>query len=171
MGGREMGEQIRVFRPVQRLRGCRLALFISPLLPGPQVELPELLLEVNSWTTFTAEFTHLGEDNAWIESLPTSICAVLMAEACNIGLKQLARKDVPALRWDRLRWVQQHYVRADTITSANARLVDKQASIQALAARRWVQLRRILAVYRPFQDTGVPAYRCFRSQYYRDPTV
>ena len=95
----------------------------------PEVELPELLLEVNSWTGFTAEFTHLGEDNAWIESLPTSICAVLMAEACNIGLKPLARQDVPALRWDRLRWVQQHYVRADTITSANARLVDEQASI------------------------------------------
>ncbi len=95
----------------------------------PEVELPELLLEVDSWTGFTTEFTHLGEDSAWIESLPTSVCAVLMAEACNIGLKQLARKDVPALRWDRLRWVQQHYLRADTITSANARLVDEQASI------------------------------------------
>jgi TnpA family transposase len=96
----------------------------------PEVELPELLMEVDSWTGFTAEFTHLGEDNAWIESLPTSVCAVLMAEACNIGLEELSRKDVPALRWDRLRWVQQHYVRADTITSANARLVDKQSSIR-----------------------------------------
>lgn len=95
----------------------------------PEVELPELLLEVDSWTRFTAEFTHLGEDNAWIESLPTSICAVLMAEACNIGLKPLVRPDIPALREDRLRWVQQHYLRADTITSANARLVDAQASI------------------------------------------
>ncbi len=95
----------------------------------PEVELPELLLEVDSWTGFSAEFTHLGEDNAWIETLPTSVCAVLMAEACNIGLDELARKDVPPLRWDRLRWVRQHYVRADTITSANARLVDEQASI------------------------------------------
>ena len=95
----------------------------------PEVDLPELLLEVNSWTGFADEFTHLGEDSAWIENLPTSVCAVLMAEACNIGFKPIARRDVPALRTDRLRWVQQHYVRADTITSANARLVDEQASI------------------------------------------
>jgi len=91
----------------------------------PEVDLPELLLEVNSWTGFAAEFTHLGEDTAWIESLPTSVCAVLMAEACNIGFKPIARRDVPALRTDRLRWVQQHYVRADTIACANARLVDE----------------------------------------------
>lgn len=47
----------------------------------PEVELPEVLLEVDSWTGFTAEFTHLGQDNARIESMSISICAVLMAEA------------------------------------------------------------------------------------------
>ena len=95
----------------------------------PEVELPEMLLEVNGWTNFTSEFTHLGEDSAWIEDLPVSICAVLMAEACNIGLKPLSRPGVPALKMDRLRWVQRHYVRADTITAANARLVDAQTTI------------------------------------------
>lgn len=95
----------------------------------PDVELPEILLEVNRWTGFAGEFTHLGEDSAWIEDLPVSICAVLMAEACNIGAVPLARPDNPALRPDRLRWVEQHYLRAETIAAANARLVDSQASI------------------------------------------
>jgi hypothetical protein len=95
----------------------------------PDVDLPEILLEVNRWTNFAGAFTLLGEDSAWIEDLPVSICAVLMAEACNIGSVPLVRHDNPALKPDRLRWVEQHYLRAETITAANACLVDHQASI------------------------------------------
>jgi TnpA family transposase len=95
----------------------------------PNVDLPEILLEVNRWTNFASAFTHLGEDSAWIEDLPVSICAVLMAEACNIGSVPLVRHDNPALKPDRLRWVEQHYLRAETITAANGCLVDHQASI------------------------------------------
>lgn len=61
--------------------------------------------------------------------LPTSICAVLIAEACNIGLEPLVRSDVPALTRGRLFWVQQIYIRIDTLIRANARLVDTQAHI------------------------------------------
>lgn len=95
----------------------------------PEADLPEVLLEVNRWTNFASAFTHLGEASAWIADLPVSICAVLMAEACNIGALPLSRHDNPALKPDRLRWVQQHYLRAETITSANACLVDHQATI------------------------------------------
>ena len=95
----------------------------------PEADLPEVLLEVNRWTNFASAFTHLGEDSAWIADLPVSICAVLMAEACNIGALPLARDDNPALKPDRLRWVAQHYLRAETITAANACLVDHQATI------------------------------------------
>jgi TnpA family transposase len=57
------------------------------------------------------------------------LCAVLLAEAGNIGVEPLVRPDVPALTYGRLLWVQQHYLRAETLTRANARLVDAQTTI------------------------------------------
>ncbi len=60
---------------------------------------------------------------------PVSISAVLMAEACNIGLEPLIRSNVPALTRHRLNWTKANYLRAETITSANARLVDFQATL------------------------------------------
>jgi TnpA family transposase len=95
----------------------------------PRVDLPEVLLEVQARTGFADEYTHLGEGNARVEDLSTSICAVLIAEACNIGLEPLVRPDVPALTRGRMSWVQQNYIRMDTLIRANARLVDAQARI------------------------------------------
>ena len=43
--------------------------------------------------------------------LTTSLSAVLVAEACNTGIKPLVRADVPALHRSRLRWVSQNYLR------------------------------------------------------------
>ena len=100
---------------------------VSALLP--RVDLPEVLLEVHARTGFANEFTHISEGNARVEDLTTSICAVLLAEACNIGLEPLVRSDVPALTKGRLLWVQQNYIRLETLTRANARLVDAQAHI------------------------------------------
>lgn len=57
------------------------------------------------------------------------MCAVLLAEACNVGLTPMVRKGIPALERDRLLYVQQNYLRPDTISRANARLVDYQATI------------------------------------------
>ena len=90
----------------------------------PRVDLPEAILEVQEWTGFANEFTHLSEGNARVGDLPMSICATLLAEACNIGLEPLVRRDFPALRRNRLAWVQQNYIRAETLAQANARLVD-----------------------------------------------
>jgi TnpA family transposase len=95
----------------------------------PRVDLPEILLEMAARTGFTEEFTHISEREARAADLATSLCAVLMAEACNIGLSPLVRSEVPALRWSRLVWVSQHYVRNETLTEANARLVAAQNQI------------------------------------------
>ena len=100
---------------------------VSTLLP--RVELPELLLEIQRWTGFIDAFTHISEGGVRVSDLESSICAVLVAEACNIGLEPLVRPDVPALTYDRLMWVQQHYVRADTITQANNRLVEYHSGL------------------------------------------
>lgn len=100
---------------------------VSKLLPN--VDLPEAILEIQAQTGFANEFTHISQANARVEDLELSICAVLIAEACNIGLTPLVREDIPALTRNRLSWVQQNYIRAETITKANAVLVDEQSRI------------------------------------------
>ena len=95
----------------------------------PRVDLPELLLAIQARTGFAHEFGHIREGAARVADLPISLCAVLLAEACNIGLEPVVRFDIPALTRGRLSWVQQNYLRAETLTRANACLVDTQATI------------------------------------------
>ncbi len=95
----------------------------------PRVDLPEILLELHARTNFASGFTHASEGGARAGDVATSICAVLLAEACNTGFEPLIRLDTPALRRSRLSWVRQNYVRAETITRANAVLVAAQNRI------------------------------------------
>ncbi len=81
------------------------------------------------------QFTHVSESGARAQDLHISLCAVLMAEACNIGLEPLIKHNIPALTRHRLSWVKQNYLRAETLVSANARLVDFQSTLEL--AGRW----------------------------------
>lgn len=101
----------------------------------PPINLPELLLELHVRTGFLSEFTHIHESKSRISDLPTSLCAVLLAEACNIGLSPLVHKSIPALERDRLSHVQQNYIRPETLSRANARLVDFQDTLSL--AKAW----------------------------------
>src|SRR5262244_2255022 len=101
----------------------------------PQVDLPEVLLEIHARTGFAHAFTHISEGAARVGDLPITLCAVLLAEACNIGLEPVVRSDVAALTRGRLGWVQQNYLRAETRTPANACLVDAQTCIPL--AQQW----------------------------------
>lgn len=101
----------------------------------PLVDLPDLLLEVDAMTGFTQEFSHVSESGARVEDLSTSLCATLLAEACNIGIEPVVRQDTPALTRGRLGWVGQNYIRGETLRRANARLVDYQSKIPL--ARQW----------------------------------
>jgi TnpA family transposase len=95
----------------------------------PRIDLPDLVLEIAARTGFAEAFTHLTERKARAADLTTSICAVLLAEACNTGPEPFIRYDNPALRRDRLAWVKQNYLRDDTVTDANAILVAAQNRI------------------------------------------
>ncbi len=95
----------------------------------PPVDLPEVILEVAQQTGFLSSFTHVSDSNAYVEDLPLSLSAVLLAEACNIGLTPVIHPEIPALTRDRLSWVRHHFVRAETITRANACLVQAQRPI------------------------------------------
>jgi TnpA family transposase len=101
----------------------------------PQVDLAELLLEIQAKTGFADEFTHVSEAEARAADLSTTVCAVLLSEACNIGLRAVEHRDHRALARGRLNWVQQNYMRAETLTLANARLVNYQATLPL--AQQW----------------------------------
>ena len=78
---------------------------VSSLLP--KIDLPEVLLEIHHRTEFANEFTHISEEKSRVRDLPLSVCAVLLAEACNIGLEPIINENVPALTRGRLSWVKQ----------------------------------------------------------------
>lgn len=101
----------------------------------PRVELPEILLEIAARTGCMEAFTHLTERTARAADLTTSLCAVLLAEACNTGPEPFVRQDTPALRRDRLLWVDLNYVRDETLIACNAVLVAAQNRIAL--ARTW----------------------------------
>jgi hypothetical protein len=101
----------------------------------PKTDLPELLLEVNRWTGFADAFTHFSEEKSRVKDIDVSVCAVLVAQACNIGLEPVVQPGIPALERDRLRWVEQNYFRAETITQANNRLVEFHSRLKL--AQTW----------------------------------
>jgi hypothetical protein len=85
------------------------------------------LLDGDGWHGVCDEvLTGLGPDRT---GLPVSVAALLVAEACNVGLTPVTDPNTPALTRGRLSHVDQNYLRADTHSAANARLVDAQASI------------------------------------------
>ena len=134
---RENGRERLRISPLDRLAEPGSLIALRQILASlmPTVDLPEVLLEVAAWTGFDTEFTHVAESAPRAEDLRTSICAVLLAEACNLGLEPVSRPDRPALNRGRLAWVGENYLRADTLARANCRLVDYQPGIGL--ARHW----------------------------------
>lgn len=90
----------------------------------PRIDFPELLLEANRMSDFTDECSHISDNSLRVSGIDVSLCAVIMADACNIGLEPLINDDNPQLTRNRLSWVQQNCIRAETIARSNARLVD-----------------------------------------------
>ncbi|WP_007517809.1 Tn3 family transposase [Pseudofrankia saprophytica] len=89
----------------------------------PSVDLPEMVLEVNSWVPYLAEFTHVSEAESRMDDLELSVAAVLTAEATNVGMEPIVHDGIAVLSRDRLFWVEQNYIRSQTLSRANARLV------------------------------------------------
>ena len=120
-----------VVTPLDRLDEPESLIRLRDAVQGrmPRVELPELLLEVEAWTGFSDAFTHASEGRARADGLDVSLCAALLSEACNVGLRPFSQAGSTALTTRRLSWVLQNYVRAETLVAANARLVDHQATI------------------------------------------
>lgn len=102
---------------------------VEKMLPKIDLpDLPDLLFEVHSWTGFLDAFVHLGDGTTRMKDLATSLVALLVSEACNIGLTPVVNPAHEALTRARLVHVDQYYLRAD-ITAANAKLIEAQAQV------------------------------------------
>jgi TnpA family transposase len=95
----------------------------------PKIDLLDLLFEVHAWTGFLDAFVHLGDGTTRMKDLTTSVVALLVSEACNIGLTPVVNPNFEALTRSRLVHVDQYYLRADTIAAANAKLIAAQAEV------------------------------------------
>lgn len=104
----------------------------------PRVDLPDVLLEVNAWTGYLNDFTHMGmtgqTSGSRLADLATSMAAVLVAEGCNLGFAPVIKHGHPALSRRRLSHMAQNYLRSDTLAAANARLIDAQAGVPTAQA-------------------------------------
>ncbi|WSR19019.1 Tn3 family transposase [Streptomyces sp. NBC_00853] len=81
----------------------------------PKIDLPDLLFEVHSWIGFLDAFVHLGDGKTRMKDLTTPVVALLVSEACNIGMTPVINPNYEALTRARLVHVDQYYLRADTI--------------------------------------------------------
>jgi Tn3 transposase DDE domain len=119
----------------------------------PRVDFPEVLLEIFARTDSVDCFTHVSGASTRMDELEVSLCAVLVAEACNLGLVPVVNPAVRALTRGRLRYVDAAYLRPETITAANARLIAAQSEIPIVGhwGRRVCRLRRRAAVRRARQ--------------------
>ncbi|WP_328786155.1 Tn3 family transposase [Streptomyces sp. NBC_00273] len=102
----------------------------------PKADFPELLLlEVAELTGMTTAFTHMSGADPHMDDFEVSVCALLLAEACNVGLTPVAKPNVSALTRARLIQVDQGCLRAETISAANGMLIAAQAKVDI--ARAW----------------------------------
>jgi TnpA family transposase len=120
---------------LERLRAAPEPAALAPLrelVAGmlPRLDFPELLLEVVARAGLGEEFTHVSGAATRMADLEISLCALLVAEACNVGLAPVAKAGVPALTRARLTHVDQAYLRTETIGAANARLVAAQSETE-----------------------------------------
>jgi hypothetical protein len=70
--------------------------------------------EVHGWTGFLDEYTHMTGAETREPGLPETLSALLVSEACNVGLTPVADETYPPLSRARLNWVAHNYLRSAT---------------------------------------------------------
>lgn len=96
----------------------------------PKIDLPDLLLEVNQQLALTTCFTHPNDVDVKMRHLDISILAVLLAEACNIGFSPVSKEGAASLKYDRLVYVDHQYLRIDTLSAANKRIINAHRKLK-----------------------------------------
>ena len=89
----------------------------------PHVKITELLLEVDEWTGFSNQFTHLKTGD--IAKDKTLLLTTILGDAINLGLTKMA-ESCPGTTYSKLSWLQAWHIRDETYSSALATLVNAQ---------------------------------------------
>jgi TnpA family transposase len=90
----------------------------------PHLKITDLLLDVDDWTGFTRQFTHLKSGEA-VQDRAVLLTAIL-ADAINLGLTKM-HEACPGTSYARLSWLHDWYVRGEAYTAALAALTNAQA--------------------------------------------
>jgi TnpA family transposase len=88
----------------------------------PRVSLPEILIEVDTWTQFSRHFVHAADATGLRPAVLPHFYASLLAHACNFGVEQMAH--VTDLAYDHLAWCTTWYLREETLKAAIIALVN-----------------------------------------------
>lgn len=92
----------------------------------PRIHLTQLLEEVDGWTRFTGEFTHLYTGQPTLDR--TGLLTAILADATNLGKARMAdaTEDYSA---DRLAWIEDWYIYEASYTRALAAIIKRQGEI------------------------------------------
>lgn len=90
----------------------------------PKIDLPDILIEVDKWTNFSACFHHAGHQSINSEEFPIYLYAALLSEATNLG--PTAMSDITDLNYERIVWYKNWFIREETIELAKTTLVNFQ---------------------------------------------
>ena len=100
----------------------------------PRVTLPEMIFEVNKWTGFMQEFTHLSTKQRPLQKDEPAIAAALSAMGMNIGLQKMAESS-DDVNYASLFTVSNWRLYDDSLKRAQATLVNYQHHLPL--ARIW----------------------------------
>lgn len=90
-------------------------------------DITDILIEVDNWTGFSDAFTHLDGVAARDKGLLTQLYACILAQACNLGFRQMAHStDLP---YRKLLWCNRWYLRDATLDAAVTKLVNYHHSL------------------------------------------
>jgi Tn3 transposase DDE domain len=88
----------------------------------PDIDLPDLLLEVDQWTGFSQQLTHANGGQPRTDNLLLHLHAAALAQGTNMGLSEMAHS--AGLPYGRLAWASTWYLREDTLKAALTALVN-----------------------------------------------
>lgn len=88
----------------------------------PQIDLPELLIEVDGWVKFSDSLTHAAGSRSRKHNLLPTLYAGILAQSGNFGLTQMAR--MTDFTYQELLWATNWYLREETLKNASNKLVN-----------------------------------------------
>ena len=118
----EKGQLIVSKLPSEDLTPSSQALKEEIISRLPEIELTDLLIEVDGWTSFSRYFVHPNGSEPRSPDTLQHCYASILAQACNFGLRQMQR--MSGLTYRKMAWYSTWYLREETLKSAFSELVD-----------------------------------------------